>query len=183
MSVRHSASSGIMTPGGNTISSASSTQRSGKCRKFPAEIRSVDEQALFNPACGVLKPVFLCWRWCGTVWIPSTNRRRETIRILESSSSVNSRWEPAGRNGPDLSIPSSDSWFFSVSVPRYLTLAVNRFVELVYFDCQHSWGCFWQIFSCSLSPAAPQSVLLLRLHHGRMPDSLYGNLSTTLQCN
>lgn len=25
--------------------------------------------------------------------------------------------------------------------------------------------------------AAPQSVLLLRLHHGRMPDSLYGNLS------
>ena len=46
---------------------------------------------------------------------------------------------------------------------------------------------FKQIFSCSVSPAAPQSVLLLRLHHGRMPDSLYGNLSSlryaTLQCN
>lgn len=28
------------------------------------------------------------------------------------------------------------------------------------------------------SHAAPQSVLLLRLHHGRMPDSLYGKLSS-----
>lgn len=39
----------------------------------------------------------------------------------------------------------------------------------------------------SLLPAAPQSVLLLRLHHGRMPDSLYGNLRSLclvmLQCN
>lgn len=28
-----------------------------------------------------------------------------------------------------------------------------------------------------VSPAAPQSVLLLRLHHGRMPDSFYGKLN------
>lgn len=66
----------------------------------------------FNLARGVLKAVLLCWRWCGTVWIPSTSRRRETIRILESSSSVNSRWEPAGWNGPQLSVPSLSICYF-----------------------------------------------------------------------
>lgn len=34
-----------------------------------------------------------------------------------------------------------------------------------------------EMFFFFLFLAAPQSVLLLRLHHGRMPDSLYGNLS------
>lgn len=37
--------------------------------------------------------------------------------------------------------------------------------------------CLQQTF-LSLLFTAPQSVLLLGLHHGRMPDSLYGNLSS-----
>lgn len=40
----------------------------------------------------VLLLVVLCLRWRGTVWIPSTNRRREIIRIQELSSSVTLRW-------------------------------------------------------------------------------------------
>lgn len=35
--------------------------------------------------------LFICLRWRGIVWIPSTNRRRGTIKILDSSSSAISR--------------------------------------------------------------------------------------------
>lgn len=47
--------------------------------------------SVHNALIGILCIVSLCLRWRGIVWILSTNRRRETIRIPELSSSVTLR--------------------------------------------------------------------------------------------
>lgn len=42
-------------------------------------------------SCSLSPLISLCFRWHGIVWIQNTNRRRETIRIQELSSSVTLR--------------------------------------------------------------------------------------------
>lgn len=136
--MRHSASCGTTTPGGSTISSASSTQRSGNCRKSPVGIRSVDEEAPWRSrrrpsgasitSCGSSRRASLfqvTWDCVNPKYKQKKRNYKNSGVVILSELKVGTR-----RQKRCVSVGVVCGYLlFLAAAPEYLTFAVSRFVE------------------------------------------------------